>query len=140
MKGFEPQSPACFFHNAGLFSDAARCHASLLLIGIALSVLPMYLGEITPRHIRGSIGQFNAILICLGVFTGQVLGLPELLGQVSEIAFYTECKSLLPNLTFFSANLAKLPSLVPSCFLFALPSTHGQRVCAVSKQVLIFYL
>ncbi|XP_035517051.1 solute carrier family 2, facilitated glucose transporter member 9 isoform X2 [Morone saxatilis] len=49
--------------------------------GIALSVLPMYLGEITPRHIRGSIGQFNSILICLGVFTGQVLGLPELLGQ-----------------------------------------------------------
>ncbi|KAM9362212.1 solute carrier family 2, facilitated glucose transporter member 9 [Symphorus nematophorus] len=52
--------------------------------GIALSVLPMYLGEITPRHIRGSIGQFNSILICLGVFTGQVLGLPELLGQESR--------------------------------------------------------
>lgn len=53
------------------------------LAGIALSVLPMYLGEITPKHIRGFIGQFNSILICLGVFTGQVLGLPELLGQVS---------------------------------------------------------
>uniref|UniRef100_A0A3Q3WGX4 Major facilitator superfamily (MFS) profile domain-containing protein n=1 Tax=Mola mola TaxID=94237 RepID=A0A3Q3WGX4_MOLML len=52
--------------------------------GVALSVLPMYLGEITPRHIRGSIGQFNSILICLGVFTGQVLGLPELLGQESR--------------------------------------------------------
>lgn len=53
------------------------------MTGIALSALPMYLGEITPRHVRGSIGQFNSILICLGVFTGQVLGLPELLGQVS---------------------------------------------------------
>ncbi|XP_061543409.1 solute carrier family 2, facilitated glucose transporter member 9 [Phycodurus eques] len=52
--------------------------------GIALSVLPMYLGEISPRHIRGSIGQFNSILICLGVFFGQVLGLPELLGQESR--------------------------------------------------------
>ncbi|XP_070695195.1 solute carrier family 2, facilitated glucose transporter member 9 [Pempheris klunzingeri] len=52
--------------------------------GIALSALPMYLGEITPRHIRGSIGQFNSILICFGVFTGQVLGLPELLGQESR--------------------------------------------------------
>ncbi|MEQ2245037.1 Solute carrier 2, facilitated glucose transporter member 9, partial [Ilyodon furcidens] len=51
--------------------------------GISLSALPMYLGEISPKHIRGSIGQFNSILICLGVFTGQVLGLPELLGQVS---------------------------------------------------------
>ncbi|XP_023180537.1 solute carrier family 2, facilitated glucose transporter member 9 isoform X1 [Xiphophorus maculatus] len=52
--------------------------------GISLSVLPMYLGEISPKHIRGSIGQFNSILICLGVFTGQVLGLPELLGQESR--------------------------------------------------------
>uniref|UniRef100_UPI0037E990A7 solute carrier family 2, facilitated glucose transporter member 9 n=1 Tax=Semicossyphus pulcher TaxID=241346 RepID=UPI0037E990A7 len=55
--------------------------------GIALSALPMYLGEITPRRIRGSIGQFNSILICLGVFTGQVLGLPELLGQESRWNF-----------------------------------------------------
>ncbi|KAK2862432.1 hypothetical protein Q5P01_001965 [Channa striata] len=52
--------------------------------GIALSALPMYLGEISPKHIRGFIGQFNSILICLGVFTGQVLGLPELLGEVSR--------------------------------------------------------
>ncbi|XP_062253470.1 solute carrier family 2, facilitated glucose transporter member 9 [Platichthys flesus] len=52
--------------------------------GIALTALPMYLGEISPRHIRGFIGQFNSILICLGVFTGQVLGLPELLGQESR--------------------------------------------------------
>uniref|UniRef100_A0AAV2M5J4 Major facilitator superfamily (MFS) profile domain-containing protein n=1 Tax=Knipowitschia caucasica TaxID=637954 RepID=A0AAV2M5J4_KNICA len=55
--------------------------------GIALSALPMYLGEISPKHLRGFIGQFNSILICLGVFTGQVLGLPELLGQVRE-GFY----------------------------------------------------
>lgn len=55
--------------------------------GIALSALPMYLGEISPRHIRGSIGQFNSILICLGVFTGQVLGLPQLLGQESRWNF-----------------------------------------------------
>ncbi|XP_034095481.1 solute carrier family 2, facilitated glucose transporter member 9 isoform X1 [Gymnodraco acuticeps] len=55
--------------------------------GIALCALPMYLGEITPRHIRGSIGQFNAILICFGVFTGQVLGLPELLGQETRWSY-----------------------------------------------------
>ena len=54
-------------------------------LGIDLCALPMYLGEISPRNIRGSIGQFNSILICLGVFTGQVLGLPELLGQVGVV-------------------------------------------------------
>uniref|UniRef100_W5MUT4 Solute carrier family 2, facilitated glucose transporter member 5 n=1 Tax=Lepisosteus oculatus TaxID=7918 RepID=W5MUT4_LEPOC len=55
--------------------------------GIALSALPMYLGEISPKQIRGSIGQFNSIFICVGVFTGQVLGLPELLGQESHWNF-----------------------------------------------------
>ncbi|XP_004847344.1 solute carrier family 2, facilitated glucose transporter member 9 isoform X2 [Heterocephalus glaber] len=51
--------------------------------GIALSVLPMYLKEISPKEIRGSLGQVTAIFICVGVFTGQLLGLPELLGKES---------------------------------------------------------
>ncbi|KAM9799477.1 solute carrier family 2, facilitated glucose transporter member 9 isoform 1-T9 [Syngnathus typhle] len=74
------------------FGERARSFEMLIIgrfimgvdSGIALSVLPMYLGEISPRYIRGSIGQFNSILICLGVFVGQVLGLPELLGQESR--------------------------------------------------------
>ncbi|XP_023443157.2 solute carrier family 2, facilitated glucose transporter member 9 isoform X2 [Dasypus novemcinctus] len=49
--------------------------------GIALSALPMYLSEISPKEIRGSLGQVTAIFICIGVFTGQLLGLPELLGK-----------------------------------------------------------
>ncbi|KAJ6659374.1 hypothetical protein lerEdw1_019106 [Lerista edwardsae] len=51
--------------------------------GIALSALPMYLSEISPKQIRGSLGQITAILICVGVFTGQVLGLPEIFGKES---------------------------------------------------------
>ncbi|XP_043918530.1 solute carrier family 2, facilitated glucose transporter member 9 isoform X2 [Protopterus annectens] len=51
--------------------------------GIALTALPMYLGEISPKQIRGSLGQVTAIFICCGVFSGQVLGLPELLGKES---------------------------------------------------------
>lgn len=43
----------------------------------------MYLSEISPKEIRGSLGQVTAIFICIGVFTGQLLGLPELLGKVS---------------------------------------------------------
>lgn len=58
-----------------------HCHASSA--GVALSVLPMYLSEISPKEIRGSLGQVTAIFICIGVFTGQLLGLPELLGKVS---------------------------------------------------------
>ncbi|XP_075921974.1 solute carrier family 2, facilitated glucose transporter member 9 isoform X1 [Petromyzon marinus] len=52
--------------------------------GISLSVLPMYLAEISPKNLRGSTGQVSAIFICLGVFTGQVLNLKEVLGQESH--------------------------------------------------------
>nr|XP_044989876.1 solute carrier family 2, facilitated glucose transporter member 9 isoform X1 [Jaculus jaculus]XP_044989877.1 solute carrier family 2, facilitated glucose transporter member 9 isoform X1 [Jaculus jaculus]XP_044989878.1 solute carrier family 2, facilitated glucose transporter member 9 isoform X1 [Jaculus jaculus] len=51
--------------------------------GVALSALPMYLNEISPKEIRGSLGQVTAIFICVGVFFGQLLGLPELLGKES---------------------------------------------------------
>ncbi|XP_056385489.1 solute carrier family 2, facilitated glucose transporter member 9-like isoform X2 [Hyla sarda] len=49
--------------------------------GISLSVVPMYLGEISPKNLRGCLGLMPSIFICLGVFSAQVLGLPELLGQ-----------------------------------------------------------
>ncbi|XP_018430901.1 PREDICTED: solute carrier family 2, facilitated glucose transporter member 9-like, partial [Nanorana parkeri] len=49
--------------------------------GISLSVIPMYLGEIAPKNLRGFLGLMPSIFICLGVFSAQVLGLPELLGQ-----------------------------------------------------------
>uniref|UniRef100_A0A8C7E9H5 Solute carrier family 2, facilitated glucose transporter member 5 n=1 Tax=Nothoprocta perdicaria TaxID=30464 RepID=A0A8C7E9H5_NOTPE len=52
--------------------------------GISLSALPMYLSEISPKEIRGSLGQVTAIFICIGVFTGQVLGLPEIFGTESR--------------------------------------------------------
>lgn len=47
----------------------------------------MYLNEISPKEIRGSLGQVTAIFICIGVFSGQLLGLPELLGKVSEASW-----------------------------------------------------
>uniref|UniRef100_A0A8C6M7A7 Solute carrier family 2 member 15b n=1 Tax=Nothobranchius furzeri TaxID=105023 RepID=A0A8C6M7A7_NOTFU len=49
--------------------------------GISLSVVPMYLGEIAPKNLRGFLGLIPSIHICLGVFIAQVLGLSELLGK-----------------------------------------------------------
>ncbi|KAH0623809.1 hypothetical protein JD844_006948 [Phrynosoma platyrhinos] len=51
------------------------------ITGICLSVVPMYLGEIAPKNLRGFLGLVPSIFICLGVFSAQVLGLPELLGE-----------------------------------------------------------
>ncbi|KGL87377.1 Solute carrier family 2, facilitated glucose transporter member 9, partial [Charadrius vociferus] len=49
--------------------------------GICLSVVPLYLGEIAPKNLRGFLGLMPSIFICLGVFFAQVLSLPELLGE-----------------------------------------------------------
>ncbi|KAM6956384.1 solute carrier family 2, facilitated glucose transporter member 5-like [Aplochiton taeniatus] len=49
--------------------------------GISLSVVPMYLGEIAPKNLRGFLGLMPSIFICVGVFAAQVLGLHELLGK-----------------------------------------------------------
>ncbi|CAL8332339.1 unnamed protein product [Merluccius merluccius] len=49
--------------------------------GISLSVVPMYLGEIAPKNLRGFLGLVPSIHICVGVFIAQVLGLHELLGK-----------------------------------------------------------
>lgn len=59
--------------------------AFIPLLGICLSVVPMYLGEIAPKNLRGFLGLVPSIFICLGVFSAQVLGLPELLGEVNAI-------------------------------------------------------
>ncbi|XP_075872790.1 solute carrier family 2 member 15a [Nelusetta ayraudi] len=49
--------------------------------GISLSVVPMYLGEIAPKNLRGFLGLVPSIFIGTGVFLAQVLGLHELLGK-----------------------------------------------------------
>ena len=52
--------------------------------GISLSVVPMYLGEIAPKNLRGFLGLVPSIFIGTGVFAAQVLGLHELLGKVAQ--------------------------------------------------------
>ncbi|KAM8859799.1 solute carrier family 2 member 15a isoform 1-T1 [Spinachia spinachia] len=49
--------------------------------GISLSVVPMYLGEIAPKNLRGFLGLVPSIFIGTGVFIAQILGLHELLGK-----------------------------------------------------------
>lgn len=71
------------------FSRACRMPAMVILgrfvtgvhSGISLSVVPMYLGEIAPKNLRGFLGLVPSIHICMGVFIAQVLGLGELLGK-----------------------------------------------------------
>lgn len=48
--------------------------------GLATGVVPMYIGEISPKKYRGAVMALNQLLITIGLLTGQVLGLEEILG------------------------------------------------------------
>uniref|UniRef100_A0A3P8WRS9 Solute carrier family 2 member 11b n=1 Tax=Cynoglossus semilaevis TaxID=244447 RepID=A0A3P8WRS9_CYNSE len=49
--------------------------------GIGLCVQSLYLGEIAPTSLRGSMGMATSIFITGGILTGQVMGLKEVLGK-----------------------------------------------------------
>ncbi|XP_020670342.1 solute carrier family 2, facilitated glucose transporter member 9 [Pogona vitticeps] len=74
-----------FSHLAGIFEMVILGRFIMGIDGgVSLTALPMYLSEISPKQIRGSLGQVTAIFICVGVFIGQVLGLPEIFGKESS--------------------------------------------------------
>ncbi|XP_056135434.1 solute carrier family 2, facilitated glucose transporter member 11b [Lampris incognitus] len=49
--------------------------------GIGICVQPLYLGEIAPTALRGTMAMGTSIFITGGILTGQVIGLNELLGK-----------------------------------------------------------
>ncbi|XP_069727551.1 solute carrier family 2, facilitated glucose transporter member 11-like isoform X2 [Phaenicophaeus curvirostris] len=48
--------------------------------GIGLCVQPLYIGEVAPKHLRGSMAMGSSIFLTGGILTGQIIGLRELLG------------------------------------------------------------
>lgn len=90
-KGTVVNSTALVFLAATLMGFSRICSSPEMVIfgrfvtgihsGISLSVVPMYLGEIAPKNLRGFLGLMPSIFICAGVFLAQVLGLHELLGK-----------------------------------------------------------
>ncbi|CAK6966610.1 solute carrier family 2%2C facilitated glucose transporter member 11b [Scomber scombrus] len=49
--------------------------------GIGICVQPLYLGEIAPTALRGITGMGTSVFITIGILSGQVMGLKELLGR-----------------------------------------------------------
>ncbi|KAK1357493.1 Plastidic glucose transporter 4 [Heracleum sosnowskyi] len=45
-------------------------------IGISSAVVPLYISEISPTEIRGTLGSANQISICVGILAALVAGLP----------------------------------------------------------------
>ena len=53
--------------------------SSSLCSGLTSGLVPMYVGEIAPTHLRGALGTLNQLAIVTGILIAQVTG-PGLLG------------------------------------------------------------
>lgn len=100
----------------------------------------MYVSEISPKEMRGSLGQVTAIFICVGVFAGQLLGLPELLGKVSAASRPNAFRSQFMSPSLILVSLARrravrgepfLQNLVPSLRILehsSIPFIIGEKL------------
>uniref|UniRef100_A0A8B9S4V9 Solute carrier family 2, facilitated glucose transporter member 5 n=1 Tax=Apteryx owenii TaxID=8824 RepID=A0A8B9S4V9_APTOW len=49
--------------------------------GLASNVVPMFLGELSPKNLRGAIGVVPQLFITVGILVAQILGLNSILGN-----------------------------------------------------------
>ncbi|XP_013922030.1 PREDICTED: solute carrier family 2, facilitated glucose transporter member 9-like [Thamnophis sirtalis] len=103
--------------------------------GICLSVVPMYLGEIAPKNLRGFLGLVPSIFICLGVFSAQVLGLPEFLG---EDAYWPLFLSVVVVPAFLQLLLLNWFPESPRYLLIEKNNVHGAAEGKLNKCCYLF--
>lgn len=77
--------------------------------GMGSGIVPMYLTESSPKHIRGSLGVLHQLGLTIGILISQILGLEELLGG----------DELWPILLIVSA----VPGFIVSFFLPLIPES-----------------
>ena len=104
-----------------LCSPAPNALALLLLLcgrlltgvacGISTVSVPMYLGEIAPAHLRGTLGSAFLLTAVTGMLIGQVLGLPGLLGTPTlwPAIFAAVCVPALIQLLLLPPHLVESP-------------------------------
>ncbi|NWX25175.1 GTR5 protein, partial [Notiomystis cincta] len=52
-----------------------------IFAGLASNVVPMFLGEMSPKNLRGAIGVVPQLFITVGILAAQILGLNSILGN-----------------------------------------------------------
>ncbi|XP_026515807.1 solute carrier family 2, facilitated glucose transporter member 5-like [Terrapene carolina triunguis] len=50
--------------------------------GLSSNVVPMYLGEMSPKNLRGAVGVVPQLFITIGILIAQILGLTNILGNL----------------------------------------------------------
>ncbi|NWT62095.1 GTR5 protein, partial [Erythrocercus mccallii] len=54
-----------------------------IFAGLASNVVPMFLGEMAPKNLRGAIGVVPQLFITIGILSAQILGLSSILGNAA---------------------------------------------------------
>ncbi|XP_053135120.1 solute carrier family 2, facilitated glucose transporter member 11-like isoform X2 [Hemicordylus capensis] len=96
------------------FSKMARSFEMILFgrllygigIGFSFNIHPQYVGEISPKKLRGFTSATVAVFLTLGKVSGQIIGLGEMLGG----------ESVWPLLLAFSGVTAVIQLLALPCF------------------------
>ncbi|KAM3659616.1 solute carrier family 2, facilitated glucose transporter member 5-like isoform 2-T2 [Ammospiza maritima maritima] len=52
-----------------------------IFAGLASNVVPMFLGEMSPKNLRGAVGVVPQLFITIGILAAQILGLQGILGN-----------------------------------------------------------
>ncbi|XP_030819684.1 solute carrier family 2, facilitated glucose transporter member 5-like [Camarhynchus parvulus] len=52
-----------------------------IFAGLASNVVPMFLGEMSPKNLRGAVGVVPQLFITIGILAAQILGLHRILGN-----------------------------------------------------------
>ncbi|KAK9871810.1 hypothetical protein WA026_014265 [Henosepilachna vigintioctopunctata] len=97
--------------------------------GMITCLMPMYLMELSPTHLKGSLGALCPLGVCTGVLLGQVMSIPSLLGNES---FWSYCLAfyLIP-LTICSVFFPFLPESPK--YLFVIKKNNQLALQNLSK-------
>lgn len=114
--GWEPCSARVAMLIAGRAVSGVAC-------GGATVVVPMYVGEVSPAHLRGTLGAANQLMLVSGILVAQLIGLPAQLGTLSTWP-------IILGLPLAPALLQLL--LQPMLFESPRWCAHAPRDCAAS--------
>lgn len=116
-----------------LMSGSCRTDLVLCLPGLASNVVPMFLGEMSPRNLRGAIGIVPQLFITLGILIAQILGLTSILGHVKGKALAQEILSAP-----WGKDLSQSPSCFVCCRLALAPGAHWDPISTSAPYIALF--
>ena len=79
-------------------------------IGAASNLVPMYIAEVSPKQLRGTLGSLNQLMICIGILVAVIAGMP----LASD-----------PNHWHNMFLFAAVPGLLQGLFMTVVPESLG---------------